>query len=340
MSTALLTPRRSLDQLSIVVPVLNEERNIEPLTERIDRTCAQLAHSYELILVDDGSTDGTAQRVAALRERYPQLKLVRFSRNFGHQAALTAGMDVASGDAVVVMDADLQHPPEVLGQLVARWMEGYDVVYTVRQDTEDASLKKRATSWIFYKVFRVLSSIDMPANSADFRLIDRKVADAFRSLRERTRFLRGLTSWVGYPSIGVPFRADARLSGQAKYGFRRMLRLALDGVISFSAAPLYAAIYAGLAISSLGFLYAVYVVYARFFTDNVVPGWASLVVFGAFVAGLQLTLMGMIGVYVGRIYEEVKQRPLYLVHSTLGFREDQTQDQNIGTGNRSHHVTV
>jgi dolichol-phosphate mannosyltransferase len=169
----------------------------------------------------------------------------------------------------------------------------------------------------------------MPANSADFRLIDRKVADAFRGLRERTRFLRGLTSWVGYSSIGVPFRAEPRFDGQTKYGFRKMLRLALHGVVSFSAAPLYAAIYAGLAISSLGLFYAIYVLYVRFFTDNAVAGWASLVVFAAFVAGLQLTLMGMIGIYVGRIYEEVKQRPLYLVHSAVGFQEDHNNDQNL-----------
>jgi glycosyltransferase involved in cell wall biosynthesis len=308
-------------RLSVAIPVLNEEANISALHEAIVRELSSIEGDVEILFVDDGSTDETAARIVEENRRDPRVKLLCLSRTFGHQVALTAGMDHATGDAVIVMDGDLQHPPSLLPQLVAKWREGYDIVYTVRVTTERAGLLKRWSSALFYRLFRRLSGVDLPANAADFRLLDRKVVDAFRRIRERTRFLRGLTQWAGYRTTAIPFRADPRHGGESKYTWKRMLRFAAHGVISFSVKPLYAAIWVGLALALLGFLYLVYAAYSRFVSGNVVPGWTSLIMLFAIVGGIQLFLMGVIGVYVGTIYEEVKQRPLYLVKSALGVDE-------------------
>ncbi len=309
-------------KLSAVVPVLNEEANIQALYEAIVRQMEALGGDFEILFVDDGSTDGSVRRITELHGRDPRVKLISLSRNFGHQNALTAGIDHAGGDAVIMMDADLQHPPSLIPELIRRWQEGYEIVYTVRRDTQDAGPLKRATAALFYRLFRTLTGIDLPANTADFRLLDRKVVGAFRQIRERTRFLRGLTGWAGYRSLAVPYDAPARQSGKSKYGARRMIQFAVDGLVSFSAAPLYAAIYAGLALALLGFVYLVYVLYARFVSGNVVPGWTSLILLVSFIGGIQLILMGIIGAYVGKIYEETKQRPLYLIRESLGFEQD------------------
>ncbi len=269
--------------------------------------------------MDDGSTDGSADIVRELHEADPRVKLLSFSRNFGHQVALTAGMDHASGDATIVMDADLQHPPAVIPELVARWKEGYEVVYTVRRSTLDAGLIKRATAAAFYRIFRGLSGLDLPSNAADFRLLDRKVVEAFGGIRERTRFLRGLTAWAGYRTIAVPYDAPPRQAGESKYSAGRMARLATDALVSFSTIPLHVAVYLGFALAALGFLYALYALYQRLVTGDVLPGWASLAVLVSVVGGIQLMLMGVIGIYLGKIYEEVKRRPLYLVRSALGL---------------------
>jgi dolichol-phosphate mannosyltransferase len=306
-------------KVSVTIPVLNEEANIAGLCEAIGRELSGASADYEILFVDDGSSDGTVSRVAEQNRRDPRVKLLSLSRNFGHQVALTAGMDHASGDAVIVMDGDMQHPPSLLPDLVAKWQEGYDIVYTIRVATERVGPLKRWTAALFYRIFRWLSGVDLPANAADFRLLDRKVVDAFRRIRERTRFLRGLTQWAGYRSAAIAFRADPRQGGRSKYTLRRMLRFAADGVVSFSVKPLYAAIYAGLVLAFLGFVYLLYAAYARFVSGDVVPGWTSLIMLFAIVGGIQLFLMGVIGVYVGTIYEEVKQRPLYLVKSALGL---------------------
>lgn len=308
-------------KLSVVIPVLNEESNIRILYDRMTAQLTQLAHESELIFVDDGSSDSSAAKIASLRQADSRVKLLSLSRNFGHQIALTAGMDYANGDAVIVMDADLQHPPELLAELVKHWKEGFEVVYTVRHTTEDAGWLKRITSKLFYRFFRALSGIDLPSNAADFRLLDRTVVNAFRQIRERTRFLRGLTRWAGYRSIAIPYEAAPRQSGRSKYRLRGMIRFAIDGVVSFSATPLYVAIYFGLVLALMGFGYMVYVLYARFVTHNVVPGWTSLIILVTLVGGIQLILMGIIGIYIGKIYEEVKQRPLYLIQKSLGLDE-------------------
>jgi polyisoprenyl-phosphate glycosyltransferase len=311
-------------KLSVVIPVLNEETNLPVLYERVAGELRSLGCDFEILFVDDGSTDSSAERIAALHRADARVKMLSMSRNFGHQAALTAGMDHATGDAVIAMDADLQHPPDVIRELVLRWKEGYEVVYTVRQTTEAAGPLKRASAKMFYRVFRALSDIDLPANSADFRLLDRRVVEAFRQIRERTRFLRGLVGWAGFRSIPVPYQANARLSGQTKYSPSRMIRLAIDGLVSFSTTPLYVAIYVGGLLALLGVAYLLYALYARFVTGNVVPGWTSLIILVTFVGGIQLVLMGIIGIYIGKIYEEAKQRPLYLIRETLGFEGSPT----------------
>jgi dolichol-phosphate mannosyltransferase len=307
-------------RLSLIIPLMNEAENLRPLYDRLVAVGRALALELEILFVDDGSTDGSAEAIAELHAEDPRVKLISFSRNFGHQLALTAGLDHATGDAAIVMDADLQHPPELIETLVARWREGYEVVYTIREATEDAGWLKRVTSAGFYRLFNRLTGIDLPANAADFRLLDRKVVDAFCQIRERSRFMRGLTSWVGFKAIGVPYVAAARHKGVSKYNWRRMLTFAADAIISFSTIPLHVGIYAGVMMALFGFLYMGWVAYSIITnTQVIIPGWTSVIMMVSIVGGLQLILLGIIGLYIGKIYEEVKQRPLYLVRRSLGF---------------------
>jgi dolichol-phosphate mannosyltransferase len=219
------------------------------------------------------------------------------------------------------MDADLQHPPALIGDLVARWKAGFETVYTIRGSAADAGFLKRLTARVFYRLFRSMSGMDLPANVADFRLLDRRVIEALRGIRERTRFLRGLTTWAGYRSTSVTYDAPARDRGETKYTARRMIRLAIDALVSFSTIPLHIAIYFGFVLAALGFAYAVYALYSRLVTGNVLPGWTSLIIVFSVVGGIQLILMGILGIYLGKIYEEVKQRPLYLVRSRVGLSD-------------------
>ena len=322
------TTRSAVSQsrkLSLVVPVFNEEENVPILYGLLVEEVSPLAADFEILFVDDGSTDGSASAVEMLHRQDPRVKLISLSRNFGHQNALTAGMDCATGDAVIMMDADLQHPPRVIRELVRRWNEGFEVVYTIREEMEDAGPLKRLFSSFFYRLFRALSGLDLSSNAADFRLLDRKVVEAFGRIRERTRFLRGLANWVGFRSTAVIYEAPSRRSGESKYGARKMLRLAMDGLVSFSATPLYVAIYLGLALVLAGFGYLLYILYSRLVVGDVVPGWTSLIVIVMLIGGAQLGLTGIIGVYVGRIYEEAKQRPLYLISRRLGFADSSDQ---------------
>lgn len=306
--------------LSLIIPVLNEAENIQPLYERLNAAMAAIGADHEIVFVDDGSTDGSARAIEALHDQDSRVKLVSFSRNFGHQLAITAGLDHATGDAAIMMDADLQHPPELIAELVARWQEGHEIVYTVRESTEDAGWLKRLTSGAFYSLFNRLTGIDMPANTADFRLLDRRVVDAFRQIRERSRFMRGLTSWVGYRSVGIPYVAHARHKGQSKYNMRRMLGFALDGILSFSTIPLHMGIYVGVVMALIGFVYMLYVAFVFVFVPSIViTGWTSMIMMVSIVGGIQLILTGIIGLYIGKIYEEVKQRPLYLTRQVVGF---------------------
>ncbi len=268
------------------------------------------------MLVDDGSRDGSWEHMQDLAAREPRIVLVKLSRNFGHQIALTAGLDHACGQAVVVMDADLQDPPEVVARMLALWREGYDVVYGRRIRRLGESCFKRATAAGFYRVIRGLTCIDIPADTGDFRLMSRRAVDALSQLRERNRFVRGMVAWVGFRQTAVEYERTARHAGGSKYPLRKMVRFAADAIVSFSFAPLRLATGLGLLVSILSFAYAAYAVLARVFHWNVVQGWASLMVAIVFLGGVQLVSLGIIGEYIGRIYDEVKGRPLYITEDS------------------------
>ena len=306
---------------SFVIPVFNERETLPELHRRLSEVIEQLDGEAELLFVDDCSWDGSYDLLTELGGRDPRVRVIRFARNFGHQVAITAGLDHAAGDAVIVMDADLQDPPEVVPELVARWQEGYEVVYAVRERRSGETWFKRATAAWFYRILRRIAHVDMPLDAGDFRLVDRRAVDVFRSMRERARYVRGMFSWVGFRQIGVPYERSERFAGEPKYSYRKSLTLAVDGLVSFSNAPLRAALVAGFAFSALAFLLGAFALVAKLAGAFVVPGWASILVVVSFLGGVQLTLMGMLGLYVGRIYEEVKERPIYVVRETIGFRD-------------------
>ena len=303
--------------LSIVVPIFNEEATIPELHRRLVEAVAPLG-DCELIYVDDGSTDGSWPQLVLLAANSPgQLRLLRLSRNFGHQVALSAGLDAAQGQAVVTLDGDLQDPPELVPELVARWREGYDVVSAVRIQRDGESRFKLATASWFYKLIRRMSQVEIVEQAGDFRLLSRRAADALATMPERARFLRGMTSWIGFPHAEVPYRRDVRHAGTTKYPLRRMLRFALDGVTSFSTVPIRLVSLLGLGLVFLSGLYLVYVLYLRLFTGSTVQGWSTVVVLVLVFGGVQLLSLGVVGQYVGRIFEEVKRRPLYVVEERV-----------------------
>lgn len=304
---------------SLVLPVFNEEAVLPLLLHRLDRLVASLDAPAEVIFVDDGSRDSSAIVLEALAKEKPHVRFIKLSRNFGHQIAITAGMDVASGDAIIIMDADLQDPPEVVQEMIARWKEGYEIVQARRLSRDGESAFKRKTAALFYRFLGKLSSIDIPRDVGDFRLIDRKVLEAFREMPERDRFVRGMFAWLGFRQCEVAFHRPARAAGETKYPFWKMVRLAVNGVVSFSDAPLKLAIWTGATVSALAVLYGIYSVFAGLFSDSVVRGWTSTVVIVSFLCGLNMLLTGMVGLYVGRIYSEVKRRPLYVVAKKIGF---------------------
>jgi polyisoprenyl-phosphate glycosyltransferase len=311
---------------SFVIPVFNERETLPELHRRLSDVIDGLEGEAEMLFVDDCSHDGSYDVLSELGRRDERVRVIRFARNFGHQVAITAGLDHAAGDAVVVMDADLQDPPEVVPDLVARWREGYEVVYAVRaRRTGESWLKRRTAAW-FYRLLRRIANVEMPLDAGDFRLVDRRALDAFRSMRERARYVRGMFSWVGFRQIGVPYERPERFAGEPKYSYRKSLTLAVDGLVSFSNAPLRLALVAGFAFSTLAFLVGVFAIVAKVAGAFVVPGWTSILVVVSFLGGIQLTLMGMLGLYVGRIYEEVKARPIYIVRETIGFRDAPTPE--------------
>jgi polyisoprenyl-phosphate glycosyltransferase len=297
--------------LSVVVPVFNEEDTLPELYRRLAAALAQEEH--ELVLVDDGSRDGSWAVLRTLAGSDRRVRLLRLSRNWGHQAAITAGLDAARGDAVVVMDGDLQDPPELIPELLARWREGYDVVYAVRAERAGESRFKRATASLYYKLLRRLSGSEIPADAGDFRLMSRRVVDALAAMPERARFLRGMTSWVGFTQTGVEYRRDARYAGESKYPLRKMLRFALDGITSFSTVPVQFVAWLGFTLVVFCFAVLGWALYTRFFTNQATPGWTSLLVVVLLLGGVQLLSLGIIGQYVARIFDESKGRPLYFV---------------------------
>jgi glycosyltransferase involved in cell wall biosynthesis len=305
-----------------VIPVFNERETLPELHRRLTAVLDTLEGEAEILFVDDCSFDGTRELLVELQRRDPRVKVIRFARNFGHQVAITAGLDFAVGDAVIVLDADLQDPPVVLPELVARWQVGYEVVYAVREERAGESWLKRTTATWFYRLLKRLASVEIPVDAGDFRLVDHRALDAFRSMRERTRYVRGMFSWVGFRQIGVPYRRPERFAGEPKYSWRKSLRLAADGLVSFSNVPLRLALVAGFMFSSLAFVVGVFAIVAKLAGAFVVPGWASILVVVSFLGGVQLTLIGMLGLYVSRIYEEVKARPLYVIREAAGFEHE------------------
>lgn len=308
-------------KIMIVVPVYNEEGNLEALYQRVSAVLKKTPYAHEFIFVDDGSRDNSWGIITRLARDDRSVKGISFSRNFGHQSALSAGLDhCAQADAVIMMDADLQHPPELIPELLKKWEEGYGVVYTLREGSPAGGFLKNAGSGFFYRLFNRLSDSGVPEGAADFRLISKDVLATLSNLKERTRFLRGMIHWMGYRSFGIPYKAPPRHSGRSKYSSRKMFKLAVSGISAFSTIPLYLAAVVGAVISLLSFLYAFYALYMKFVTHQVVPGWTSILVSVLFLGGIQLLAIGILGEYLAKIYEEVKGRPLYVVQDTIGLK--------------------
>jgi glycosyltransferase involved in cell wall biosynthesis len=305
-------------ELSVVVPVFNERESVPELYRRLTAALAGVASSFEIVLVDDGSNDGSWEIIRELAARDSRVKGLSFSRNFGHQMAFTAGLDHADGDAVVIMDADLQDPPELLPELVARWREGYDVVYAVRARRAGETAFKRFTAAAFYRLLRRITHVDIPVDTGDFRLMGRKAVAAFRRMPERHRFTRGMVAWLGFRQIGVSYERAARHAGETKYPLRKMLRLASDGITSFSYIPLQLASWLGVAVSASAFVALVAALAVRLGGGRM-PAWAIAAAALALLGGVQLLAIGLLGEYVGRVLDEAKRRPLYLVRETVGM---------------------
>jgi len=313
--------RRSLStHLSIVLPVYNEEENLPALYGRLRDALEGKAIPYRVFFVNDGSRDGTLPWLRSLSVADSRVRVLSLSRNFGHQISISAGLAHADGDAAVVMDADLQDPPEVIPDLLGRWEAGYDVVYAIRTKRKEGFLKRFAYA-LFYRLLRRISSVEIPLDSGDFSLLDARVVALLRSFPERNRFLRGLRSWVGFRQTELAYERMARGAGAPKYRTRHLLKLALDGFFAFSTVPLQLATYLGFLAALLGFLYLCYALISRFLYQNPV-GWTSLAAIVLFLGGTQLILLGILGAYVGRVYEEVKQRPLYILDEVIGFPEE------------------
>ncbi len=319
--------------VSAILPVYNERENLETLMTRLPPVLESAADgSFEIVFVDDGSRDGSAEILDSISANDPRVRVIHFSRNFGHQAALQAGLDAAAGDAVVLMDADLQDPPEVLNQFIDKWRQGYDVVYAVRRKRKENFLKRAAYS-IFYRSMKVIAEIDVPLDVGDFCLIDRRVVDMLVRLRERHRFLRGLRSWVGFKQIGIEYQRDARLAGAPKYTLRKLIGLALSGYIGFSSMPLRAAAWLGVLSAAAGFVVAIWVLLRTLIESPSPPqGWASTMSVILFVGGVQLLVLGIIGEYLGRVYDEVRNRPLYVVRSRVGFPDYKSEPPAVAGG--------
>jgi dolichol-phosphate mannosyltransferase len=302
---------------SLVIPVYNEEKAIPHLMERLQPAVAQLDGAVEILFVNDGSADRSKALLEEVAGADRRVKVINLSRNFGHQIAITAGMEHAAGDAIIVMDADLQDPPEIIGEMARHWRSGFDVVYAQRVERQGESTFKRATASAFYKLVNALSDTAIPLDTGDFRLISRRARDAFLRMPERERFVRGMFAWIGFRQCAVPFVRAPRVAGATKYPVARMIRLAVNGIISFSDVPLRLVVYLGLAVTVFAVVFGVWTVIQRLAGADYVPGWASLFVAIVLLTGANMTMLGVIGLYVGRIYTQVKDRPMYLIDSVV-----------------------
>ena len=300
-------------KISIVTPVFNEEENLREFYTRLTKVMSGLSYDYDIIFIDDGSRDSSATILFDLAQNDEHVQAYLLSRNFGHQMALTCGLDHAEGDAVITMDGDLQHPPELLPELLSLWEAGYEIVQTVRKDTADASFFKKLTSSTYYKLINKMSKVHITPGGSDFRLMDRVAVDALKLYSERARFIRGIVNNLGFKLTTIEFIAPPRFAGQSKFNLHKMLHFALDGITAFSNVPLRWAFYAGLFLGFGSMLVVGHVLYIKFFTEEAVPGWATITASVLFLGGIQLVGIGILGEYIGRIFEEVKQRPLYLI---------------------------
>lgn len=305
---------------SVIIPVFNEEEVVNESYLRIKKVMDSTEDSYEIIFVNDGSRDNTLNIIKEICDKDKNVKLIDFSRNFGHQSAITAGMNFAIGQAIVVIDADLQDPPEVILEMLEKWKEGYQVVYGKRLKRKGESIFKRATAKVFYRILRRLTEFDIPVDAGDFRLIDRKVCDALNKLDEKNRYIRGIISWLGFKTTYVEFVREKRFAGKTKYPLKKMLKFASDAVVSFSYKPLRITSYLGLLLSGFSFVYLLCAIMFKLFNViDTVPGWMSIVAISLFFNGIVLLVLGIMGEYVGRIYDEVKARPLYVVNEFVNF---------------------
>lgn len=308
--------------LSVVVPIYFEEQLIDEFYYRMKKVLVNLEPHYrhELIFVNDGSTDRSLELLKALSQKDNAVRVIDFSRNFGHQIAITAGIDYATGDAVVVIDGDLQDPPEVIPQMVTKWEEGYKVVYGVRSKRKGETAFKLLTASIFYRLIGKLSDVKLPLDAGDFRLMDRVVVDALGQIHEENRYIRGLVTWIGFPQYGLPYERDIRYAGETKFTLKKMIKFAFDGITSFSDKPLHLSSQLGMLVTGASFIAMVWVILSKLiYPQSSIPGWTSLLVVVLFLGGIQLISIGILGQYIGRIYRETKRRPLYIVSKKYGF---------------------
>lgn len=306
--------------ISCIIPVYNEEASIVQFITTLHETLKKLGYKHEILIIDDGSIDGTMQQIMQVKNKYP-IHYRRFSRNFGKENAISAGLDYAKGDAIILMDADFQHPVELLPDFVAKWEAGYDMVYAVRLDRKDEPWLKRVCAKTFYKMTSRINRLNIPANAGDFRLLDRKIVNALQKLPERNRFMKGLYSWVGYKEIGLPYEVQPRKHGESRWNFASLLDLAITGITSFSAFPLRMIALGGIITASLAFCCGLWIIFSSLIFGIHTPGWAAIVIAIVFFGGLQLFALGVVGEYIGRIFDEVKQRPHYIVDEQASFDE-------------------
>ena len=308
-----------MSKYSVIVPVLNEEKIINLTYSRLRQVMDSTKEEYELIFVNDGSIDTTEDLIKLICEKDKHVKLINFARNFGHQIAISAGLDHSNGDAIIIIDADLQDPPETILEMIKKWKEGFDVVYGKRIQRKGETFFKKFTAYMFYRLLKYLTGDYLPVDSGDFRLIDHKVRDALTKFGEKSRYVRGLINWVGFKQTFVEYVREERQAGKTKYPFNKMLHFAIDAITSFSNRPLRISTYLGFTLSALSFLYVLYAIYQKLFTSNTILGWTSLIAVTLFFNGIILVILGILGEYIGRIYEETKGRPLYILKNKAGF---------------------